>query len=271
MNEPSPLSTTASPMASKASTSLADLLAILAAKRLLMTPRKDDKSDLRESINRLVQQRSKSNGPTDRWSESQLAAKARSDQVEREMRGHEHFAKAGVPKLHRDRLRSLSTDGRYAAWAAQWKALAAHVDDPDGCLVAMAGTRGAGKTQLGVCAIDRMCRGRGYSAMYVEAPFLFMQIRDSFRDSGGEAKCYRRFTAPQLLFIDQMEERKHSEAEDRMLFSIVNKRYADCRHTIIASNESLVALSASLGASIVGRINETGVFIECCWEDLRCS
>jgi len=252
------------------SETLARIQEIIEAKRLLMPPRKDDKSELRESIKRLALRKSEFAVQPGNWSGGQLAAKAESDRVEMEMRGHEYFAKAGVPKLHRDRLRSLSTDGRYAAWAAQWHALAARVDDPDGCLVAMAGTRGAGKTQLGVCAIDRICR-RGCTAMYVEAPFLFMQIRDSFRDSGGEAKCYRRFTAPQLLFIDQAEERKHSEAEDRMLFNIVNKRYAECRHTIIASNESLAALHESLGASIVSWINEAGEFIECCWEDLRCA
>ncbi len=249
---------------------ISDLLSVIEAKRLLNPPKpqRDDRLDLRESISRLRELRSKSDGPTARWSELQLAAKGRSDQLERERIGREHLDRAGVPRLHRRRLGALRRDGAFASWGAQWDALAEMVDRPDGCLVVLAGTRGAGKTQLGVCAIERACM-RGASALYIEAPFLFMQIRDSFKGAGGEAECYRRFTTPKMLFVDQLEERKHSDAEDRMLFTIVNKRYAEARHTILASNENLAALSSSLGSSLVGRINEVGMFMECAWEDLR--
>lgn len=201
------------------------------------------------------------------------ANQERLDRVEERQRQYrmeatrgEHLNRSNLPERHRTMLREINHDG---PWGEQWRTVSQVIGQDGGCLLALVGSRGTGKTQMAACAIEQAC-SNGRSALYVEAGPMFMQIRDSFKDGGdGEHATYRRFATPKILVIDQMEERKHSEHEDRMLFSILNRRYADELDTILISNETANTFLAGLGPSIASRMAQTGEVIECNWGDKR--
>lgn len=131
-----------------------------------------------------------------------------------------------------------------------------------GLIIALVGNRGSGKTQIAANAINESCK-QGRSAMYVSAVEMFMAMRDCYRDGGpSEEQTMRRFCDPRMLVVDQMEERKHSDAEDRMLFSIINTRYNRMNDTLLVSNELPAQFLKSVGASVADRINEAGGLIE---------
>lgn len=262
MTEPSNFSSAPSPTGGVASISLTEAVEAIRRRQAEQPPRTAP-SGLSVSIESLRR----------KFASAAQADQARQDRVEERQRqyrqqatNHDLLTRSNLPERHRTMLREIDHDG---PWGEQWRSVSEVIGRDGGCLLALVGNRGTGKTQMGACAIDQSCWS-GRSALYVEAGPMFMQIRDSFKDGGeGEHKTYSRFIAPKLLVIDQMEERKHSEHEDRMLFSILNRRYADELDTILVSNETASAFLAGLGPSIASRMAQTGEVIVCDWADKR--
>lgn len=139
-----------------------------------------------------------------------------------------------------------------------------------GCLVMLCGTRGSGKTQLGVEAIRELAK-RGWSSRYATAMDVFIALKSTYqRDSRKtEAEVLREFTKPSLLVIDEVGKRSESDWENSLLFHIVDKRYGMLKDTILISNQTREAAIASVGASAASRMQETGGVIECNWKSFR--
>jgi DNA replication protein DnaC len=191
------------------------------------------------------------------WQEEQDEIEAR--------RAHEAaialWRAANVPSRHAD-----TTPGENEAWRAASGRVAGLLGS--GCIILLHGKRGTGKTQLAVEAIRATCK-RGRSARYVKAIEIFLDIRDSFGGERSEKAAVRAYTAPYLLVIDAMEERGETPFEDRLLNHIIDRRYDDCKDTIIITNQTKQEFAASAGPSIVSRIIETGDTIECAWDTFR--
>lgn len=139
-----------------------------------------------------------------------------------------------------------------------------------GFIYAVLGTRGTGKTQLAVSLVRQNSYERQKSSLYVKALDIFIALREGFRKDGEtESKIIKHFTKPSLLIIDAMEERGETPFEDRLLNHIIDKRYDNLRDTVLISNQTAEAFSASAGPSIVSRIHETGDKIICDWPSFR--
>ena len=78
-----------------------------------------------------------------------------------------------------------------------------------------------------------------------------------------------RFIHPQLLVIDEAQERGESDWESRMLTHVVDKRYFLQRDTLLISNLKLDEFKASIGTSICSRLIETGGAILADWPSFR--
>jgi len=137
-----------------------------------------------------------------------------------------------------------------------------------GFLVALIGLRGCGKSQLAVELVRESCR-RGAPAVYTTAMDIFIDIRDAYKLQESERAVLSRFQRPTLLVIDEAQERGESAWEDRMLTALIDHRYSQMRDTVIISNLTRAAFEASIGASIVSRMSETGGIIECNWPSFR--
>ena len=178
--------------------------------------------------------------------------------------GAERYCQAGVPRRHTMR-ESISSE---SAWMVELEKLVAR--SGQGYLACLIGPRGTGKTQLAQGAIAH-CTAFGDTAKYCRAMDLFMHIQACFGDRATESQItvLNQYRHPNILVVDELQERKSSEWEKHTLTNIVDHRYGEELDTIIIANLTAGKLREALGASIVDRMRETGGIIECDWTSFR--
>ena len=215
------------------------------------------------------------------FDEAKLAEiKARQDAEERERREmaaaqlkasrEQALSGSGMSVRHRQQLATVDRSG---PWGEAWGKVEPRVGT--GCLLALVGTRGSGKTQIGCCAIEhRVNASQLPQARYVRAMDVFMAIRESYRKDGpSEAEQVAQFERPEILVIDECQERGESDWENRMFTRIIDGRYAHPSRadldTILISNLTPEAFADSIGPSTYSRLQEIGGIIECNWPSFR--
>lgn len=176
----------------------------------------------------------------------------------------ELYQQSNVPKRHADFKKEISINKK---WNESLSTVFKKINT--GSIVVLFGTRGSGKTQLGVCAIQEACN-RGIKSTYIKATDLFLNMRASYKsDDRTEIEVVREFCIPGLLVIDCLENRSDSDFENLLLNHVIDKRYDAMVDTILITNETEEGFSKSMGASIVSRIHETGDKIICDWKSFR--
>lgn len=175
------------------------------------------------------------------------------------------WREAQVPKRHLEN--QAKAEERHGSWRTAHDKIVSQIGS--GFLFALAGERGTGKTQIGVSAIAR-ASGVGRRCRYVAAMDVFLCIRATFKsDLVTERDVLTMFTCPDLLVIDEWQERGETEWEDRLLTYIVDQRYGAMRDTILISNLKPADFAESAGPSIVSRLAECGGMIVCDWPSFR--
>jgi DNA replication protein DnaC len=167
---------------------------------------------------------------------------------------------ADIPVRHASFKASESTN---AEWTAKLAALKALVGT--GCIVALCGNRGGGKTQLAVELIRRSCYTGG-TALYRCLMEFFVDLKSSY--NGGEeteAQVLARYALPGLLVLDEAHERGGTTWESSMLNLLIDKRYRARKDTITVANLTIEELPTALGPSIMRRLDDTGGIVECAW------
>lgn len=184
----------------------------------------------------------------------------------RDIKARELWSRARIPKRHAT-----------AALRAEKEWLRAHMrmleiiqrQERRGSITALVGNRGTGKTQIGVEAIRAGCVLL-YSGLYARAMDVFLSVRAAMKSTHEtEVDAMRQYIEPEVLVIDEMQERGETAFEDRILVNIIDKRYANMSDTILIANQTPEQITAALGESITDRIRETGGLIECTWESFR--
>lgn len=175
------------------------------------------------------------------------------------------YRQANIPKRHINFRPKHSTHDQ---WNSLYEDTKEKIDS--GSLIAIVGTRGTGKTQIGACLIGYCTHTLSKQALYIKAFEIFLKIRDGF--NGGdesESGSLKYFITPHLLVIDAYEVRSDSQFENRVLDHIIDKRYDLCKSTIIISNDTVETFQKTVGLSICDRIRETGGIIEMKWQSFR--
>lgn len=176
----------------------------------------------------------------------------------------ELWVRSGCPDLHRSRKTpDLVRHPRWAeAFATALKVIQA------GGMVSLIGERGTGKTQIGVECAKSVVRDMK-SALYTQAQELIAKIYATYNGKGDEATAIKSFITPHLLILDEQQERRHTEDENRLLTYVLDRRYSSVKPTIIVSNAQEEQFRGQVGPSVWDRIHESGVVLVCNWPSFR--
>jgi DNA replication protein DnaC len=153
-------------------------------------------------------------------------------------------------------------------WNEQWLKLSSVLGK--GVIAVIIGSRGAGKSQMAVCAIRQSCRSLR-SARYEKALNFFLDVRKTYKPNSEktERDIINEYCEPYLLVIDAVENRGETPFENLLLNYLVDIRYDQCKDTILIGNQNENEFAASMGPSIIDRIHECGVKILCNWKSFR--
>ena len=175
------------------------------------------------------------------------------------------WKECGLPERHKT---FKASQNALEAWKTQWDKLQPEIGM--GIIGVILGKRGAGKTQMAACAVREACE-KELSAIYCKAIDFFLDVRASYRkdSQSTEKDVINQYRKPKLLVIDAIENRGETDFENRLLDTLIDKRYDDCTDTLLISNQDEKAFAASMGASIIDRIHECGIMIICNWESFR--
>ena len=185
---------------------------------------------------------------------------------------HARWWSAGFPRRHLEHVNELASRGeapRYSPSASEklGDALDCLID---GGMVALIGIRGNGKT-LAACHMARYfawhCPGE---IKYTHVADMFAQIRSaSIAQERSEDLVVSDWASYGLLVIDELQERRESDWEQTTLTWLLDKRYGAQRSTLMISNLKPSEFVKSVGESVVDRMRETGVIVECDWPSFR--
>jgi DNA replication protein DnaC len=153
-------------------------------------------------------------------------------------------------------------------YAATAKTLMGILENP--AIYVLLGPRGTGKTWMSAALINEYCR-RGRFARYSKCIQMLGDIRSTWRADSPktENQVIEEYTAPSLLVIDEINERRFTDDESLWITHICDRRHAEGRATVLISNQTQEDFHATIGESILSRISKHGGVIDCDWMDLR--
>jgi len=119
------------------------------------------------------------------------------------------------------------------------------------------GSCGTGKTHLACAIMIELLKEYAFSyPRYYKASEIFSSVRSTYQagSTTNEEETLKFFSSIQLLVIDEVGVQKGSEAEKRILFSILDNRVTSNKPTILLSNLGPKALEELLGDRLYDRI-----------------
>lgn len=139
-----------------------------------------------------------------------------------------------------------------------------------GTSLTLIGKIGTGKTHLAAATLHSLCT-QGYSGLYLTAGQVIRRIQQTYGNGAEtEEAVYRALLAPDLLVIDEIGAQRQSADELRILFELLNLRYAEVRPVMLISNLALGPLGELLGERLIDRLREGGGAIwSCAWDSYR--
>lgn len=140
----------------------------------------------------------------------------------------------------------------------------------NGCLFALVGGRGNGKTQMAVQLMKSSTRQLS-TTLFCSAIGLFMEIKGTYKhdSSKSEEDIVDSHVKPALLVIDEIGKRGGTEWENNIIFELINRRYNEMKDTLLIDNRTKNEFIETIGPSLASRMNEGGGIIECGWESFR--
>lgn len=131
------------------------------------------------------------------------------------------------------------------------------------------GNPGLGKTFLSVC-IARTVADNGYSVVYESAPKLFQQLERARFSQDPEAQSLAaKYTASDLLIIDDLGSELVTPFVQSALYSVVNDRLLASMPTIVSSNLQSQDLGSRYGPAIASRLLGSYRLVTFVGQDIR--
>lgn len=148
------------------------------------------------------------------------------------------YESANAPELHTEQSkRGLMP---HPEWDQARRQVLDVVTKPGaGILLALIGTPGSGKTQIGVEAMRAHLLAHGKPIRYEVLADLFAICREAYgkKATRTEMQILRDFTSPALLVIDEIDKRGGTPSEQNLLHRVLDKRYRSLnRPTLLIGN-----------------------------------
>lgn len=148
------------------------------------------------------------------------------------------------------------------------RSYAAAFTEHSGNLLFQGGT-GLGKTFLSAC-IARTVADRGYSVCYETAGHLFSKLeRAKFNGDEGARRDAERYTACDLLIIDDLGTEMPGQFVTAALYSLINDRLLAGKPMVISTNLTVEELSRRYSPQIASRLHGSFALIPFVGEDIR--
>ncbi len=159
------------------------------------------------------------------------ARRQRQQEGEQAVRALELWGRADVPRRHAERALRPGPQDPTSAWTQTRTRVLAMLGQ--GVTLCLTGTRGNGKTQLGVEAILATTLN-GNPALFRTAQRMFMESKGSFNDEAvrNELQVLDSLRRPRLLVLDEIGQRTESGWENRTFFEVLNARYNDTTYLV---------------------------------------
>ncbi len=209
---------------------------------------------------------------------TEQAARQLRDKEAEQVAWQRHLGHAGIP----DRFMSRSLKSYAAEIEGQRRALAfaeAYADNFDDALTTgrsavFIGKPGTGKTHLAIGIGLRIMHRDGRSVLFSTVMRTIRRVRNTWGRNAeeSETEAIAVFTKPDLLILDEVGIQYGSEAEQLLIFDIINDRYENHRPTLLLSNLDLAGVRAYLGERVYDRLREDGgEVVVFDWESHRCA
>ena len=142
-----------------------------------------------------------------------------------------------------------------------------------GSMHVLVGGRGTGKTLMGCQLIRYFAYRVGVSCMYRKLFEFLLDVKGTFDSRDSEQRVISDFVAPQLLVLDEIQEKADNEWSRRLLTYMIDKRYDRMKHTVLIgnleTNDGDQAIIDCIGTSSYSRMIETGGIVVCDWDSFR--
>lgn len=179
---------------------------------------------------------------------------------------------AGVPVRFRDR----TLDNFVATTEEQQEVLAmarVFVQQWDshkraGTSVVFSGNPGTGKSHIAIAILQHVLENG--TGMYLNVLDLVRMVRDTWRRNGqSESEVLDLLGRLDLLVIDEVGVQYGTDGEQVVLFDIINRRYRDCKPTILLTNLKAKEFADFVGARTFDRLKEGGMWLRFSWQSHR--
>lgn len=144
------------------------------------------------------------------------------------------------------------------------KCLQYSMGKPDGNLL-LIGSVGTGKTHLGVAVARSHDRGE-----YTTLMRMIRNIREAYQDkSYSEQYRIDQWATKPLLVIDEVGVQHATNAEQLLIYEVINDRYIQDLPTVLISNETVDGMTEILGERVMDRLAENGRVVAFTWDSYR--
>jgi DNA replication protein DnaC len=133
----------------------------------------------------------------------------------------------------------------------------------------LSGRPGTGKTMLMCCmAVD--LAGSSVRSHYTTQAAMGREFRATYQRSAerSEAELFDHYANVPLLLLDELGAGS-TEHTDRLVFEVLDARYADNLPVVIATNHPRGALQEVVGERLFDRLTEEATFLAFDWESSR--